>query len=274
MTYKSILLNVDIDGPIEPIAKVGIDLAKRFGARLIGCCAADAPLPVTMAPEGAELAAELWQQSKQEILRRCKDLQGQFDSLAGGTVVTEWRRAVDKPNHAVALNARAADLVLTTASQGVLTGDSYRAADPATVVLRAGRPVIVVAHGSEHLPARKIVVAWKDTREARRALADAMPLMLTANEVILATIDPRPTDWIEAGIKDAAGFLLHHGVKARTEVLKAVDAQGTLSDFVCSVKADLIVSGAYGHSRAREWVFGGMTRSLLDDVWLSRFMSS
>ena len=75
-------------------------------------------------------------------------------------------------------------------------------------------------------------------------------------------------------MKDAAGFLLHHGVRARTEVLKAKDEPAALSDFIRSVGADLIVSGAYGHSRLREWVFGGMTRSLLDDVWLSRFMSS
>ncbi|BCG82473.1 universal stress protein [Mesorhizobium sp. 113-3-3] len=274
MGYKSILLNVDIDGPIEPIAKAGIDLAKRFDARLIGCCAADAPLPVTMAPEGAELAAELWEQSKEEIRQRCKDLRSQFDGLAAGRVSTEWRGAVDNPNHSLAINARAADLILTNASQGVLTGNAYRVADPATAVLRAGRPVIVVAHGAQDVPARKIVVAWKDTREARRAMADAVPLMLGAKEVVLATIDPHPTDWLEESMKDAAGFLLHHGVRARTEVLKAKDEPAALSDFIRSVGADLIVSGAYGHSRLREWVFGGMTRSLLDDVWLSRFMSS
>lgn len=172
-------------------------------------------------------------------------------------MAAEWRGAVDNPNHALVINARKTGL-----------------ADPATVVLRAGRPVIIVAHGAVDLPARKIVVAWKDTRERRRALADAVPLMLTANEVILATIEPHPADWIEASIKDAAGFLRHHGVKARTEVLIADDEPDALSDFLCSAKADLIVSGAYGHSRVREWVFGGMTRSLPDEVWLNRFMSS
>ncbi len=59
MSYKSILLNLSIDGPIEPLTRIGVELAKRFDARLIGFCAADAPLPVTMAPEGAAIAAEL-----------------------------------------------------------------------------------------------------------------------------------------------------------------------------------------------------------------------
>ena len=60
MSYKSILLNVGIDGPIAPATRIAIDLARRSEARLIGFCAADAPLPVTMAPEGAAIAAEVW----------------------------------------------------------------------------------------------------------------------------------------------------------------------------------------------------------------------
>ncbi|TIP56442.1 MAG: universal stress protein, partial [Mesorhizobium sp.] len=64
-------------------------------------------------------------------------------------------------------------------------------------------------------------------------------------------------------------------IKARTEIIKTTDDESNrLVDFFASVKAELIVSGAYGHSRLREWVFGGVTRSLLDEVWLNRLMSS
>jgi nucleotide-binding universal stress UspA family protein len=274
MSYKSILLNVDIDGPIGPITKIAVDLAKRSGARLIGFCAADAPLPVTMAPEGAAIAAEVWQQLRDDIRKRFNDLHAEFDSLVASSVTTEWRDAIENPNHALAETSRIADLIIMSASQGASTGDSYRAADPGSLALRAGRPLLIVAGDAELLPTGRIVVAWKDTREARRAVADAVPLMALAKDVIVVTVDPEPGDRTRAGIKDVATFLAGHGIKARTEVLKADDESEKLIDFVSTANADLIVSGAYGHSRIREWVFGGVTRSLLDDTRLCRFMSS
>ncbi|TPL43238.1 universal stress protein [Mesorhizobium sp. B2-4-6] len=275
MSYRSILLNLGIDGSIEPLTRIGIDLAKRFDAKLIGFCAADAPLPVTMAPEGAAIAAEIWEQSKDEIRQRLGSIRSEFESLVAGAVKTDWRGTIENPDHAVARSSRLADLVVTTASQGASTGDSYRTADPGSLVLRAGRPILVVAHGAADLPARKIVVAWKDTREARRAVADALPLMAMASEVTIVAIDHNPDDWLSDSVNDAVSFLADHDIKARTEVIKTEDDDGNrLIDFLASVRAELVVSGAYGHSRVREWVFGGVTRSLLDEAWLHRLMSS
>jgi len=274
MSYKSMLLSLGIDGPIEPLTRVAIDLAKRFDARLIGFCAADAPLPVTMAPEGAAIAAELWEQSRDEIRQRLKDRREEFDSLVAGAVNSDWRDAIENPDHALVKSSRLADLIVTSAPQGAATGDSYRTADPGSLVMRAGRPVLVAAHGSASLPTGRVVVAWKDTREARRAVADAVPLMAAAHEVTIVAIDRDPDDWVRDGVKDVASFLAGHGIKARTEILKSDDDASRLIDFLASVNAELIVSGAYGHSRLREWVFGGVTRSLLDEVWLNRLMSS
>ncbi|RWA61976.1 universal stress protein [Mesorhizobium sp.] len=275
MSYKTILLNLCIDGSIDPLTRVAIDLAKRFDARLIGFCAADAPLPVTMAPEGAAVAAELWEQSRDEIRRQMKERRSEFDSLVAGAVKTDWRGSIENPDHALVRSSRLADLIVTSASQGASTGDSYRTADPGSLVLRAGRPVLVAAHGTADLPTGKVVIAWKDTREARRAVADAVPLMATANEVTIVAVDRRPDDWIKDGVKDVVSFLAGHGIKARTEVIKTDDDEANrLIDFLASINAELIVSGAYGHSRLREWVFGGVTRSLLNEVWLNRLMSS
>ncbi|MDX8535597.1 universal stress protein [Mesorhizobium sp. VK25A] len=275
MSYKSILLNLNIDGSIEPLTRIGVNLAKRFDARLIGFCAADAPLPVTMAPEGAAIAAEIWEQSRDEIRRRLSDLNGAFGDLVAGAVETDWHGAIENPDHALARGARRADLVVTSAPKGASTGDSYRTVDPGSLVLRAGRPVLVAADGAADLPARRIVVAWKDTREARRAVADAVPLMAMADEVTIVAVDRNPDDWIRDGVDDVASLLAGHGIKARTEVIKTDDDESNcLVDFFTSVSAELVVSGAYGHSRLREWVFGGVTRSLLDEVWLNRLMSS
>ncbi|AZO05447.1 MULTISPECIES: universal stress protein [unclassified Mesorhizobium] len=275
MSYKSILLNLNIDGPIEPVTRIGVNLAKRFDARLIGFCAADAPLPVTMAPEGAAIAADIWEQSRDEIRRRLTSLKGEFDGLVAGAVKTDWHGDIENPNHAVARRARMADIVVTSASQGASTGDSYRTVDPGSLVLRAGRPILVAAQGAMDLPARRIVVSWKDTREARRAVADAVPLMAMAEEVTIVAVDRNPDDWTRDSVKDVASFLAGHGIKARTEIIKTADDESNrLVDFFASMNAELIVSGAYGHSRLREWVFGGVTRSLLDEVWLNRLMSN
>jgi len=275
MSYRSILLNLGIDGSIEPLTRIGIDLAKRFDAKLIGFCTADAPLPVTTAPEGAAIAAELWEQSRNEIRQRLNDQHSKFNSLVVGTVKAEWRDTVENLDHALARASLLADLVVTGASLGASTGDGYRMADPGGLVLRAGRPVLVAARGAASLPLGQVVVAWKDTREARRAVADAVPLMAMANEVTVVAVDPNPGDWIGDGVKDVAAFLAGHGIKTRTEAIRTDDDEGSrLIDFLASVKAELVVSGAYGHSRVREWVLGGVTRSLLDEVWPNRLMSN
>lgn len=274
MSYKSILLNLGIDGSVEPLTRIGIELAERFDAKLIGFCAADAPMPVTMAPEGAAIAAEIWEQSRNEIRQRLNDRHSKFDELVVGTVKAEWRETVENPDHVLVRASLLADLVVTGASLGASTGDGYRMADPGSLVLRAGRPVLVAARGAASLPLGQVVVAWKDTREARRAVADAVPLMAIANEVTVVAVDTNPDDWIADGIKDVSSFLAGHGIKARTEILKSEEEGNRLIDFLASVKADLVVSGAYGHSRLREWVFGGVTRSLLDEVWLNRLMSN
>lgn len=273
MSYKSILLNVDLDSPIGPAVNLAVDLAKHFKARLVGFCAADAPLPVTMAPEGAAIAAEVWQQMRDDIQQRFKDLHAEFDGLVAGSVATEWRDALGNPSHALVATSRIADLIVTGAPQGASTGDSYRAVDPGNLALRAGRPLLI-ASGNAQAPTGRIVVAWKDTREARRAVADAVPLMAMATEVVVVTVASEPDHETSAGIKDVATFLAGHGVTARTEVLKSEDESARLADFLSAAGADLIVSGAYGHSRIREWVFGGVTRSLLDDIRLCRFMSN
>jgi nucleotide-binding universal stress UspA family protein len=273
MSYKTILVNLDIDGPVVPIVRLAAGLAVRFDATLVGFCAADAPLPMA-GPDGAGLAAEVWQQLREDVERRQKELHAEFDRIVAGSVATEWRQSLDSPTRALATASRLADLVVMRASRGASTGNAYRVADPGSVVLQAGRPMLVAAENAEQVSTKTVVIAWKDTREARRAVADAVPLLSTAHEVILVSIDPAPDEWIGAGIADVAAFLSRHGITPRTEMVAATNEGEKLAELVASCRADLIVSGAYGHSRLREWVFGGVTRALLDQAGLNRFMAS
>jgi len=273
MSYKSILVNLDIDGPIAPIVKAAADLAGRFQAKLIGLCAADAPI-VVAGPAGADLAAQAWMQMRDDIQSRFKHLHAEFGKLAAGKIVTEWREALDNPTRALAEAARAVDLIVMGAVEGAATGDAYRQADPGSVALQAGRPLLVVARDTEQVRARNVVVTWKDTREARRALADSLPLLKAAETVTVVTVSTEVDQRVRASLADVMAFLAVHGIEARPELIEGPDEHIALFEALDNIGADLIVSGAYGHSRLREWAFGGVTRSLLDETGRNRLLSS
>lgn len=275
MSCKTILVNLDIEGPVEPVIEAARDLAAHLQAMVIGLCAADARSPMITADGGTlALAVEVWQKERDEIKADFRKIRATFERLTAGLGNTEWREVLDSPTRALAGLSRAADLVVMRAASGAATGDSARAAAPSSVILQAGRPVLVMAHGRNRIPLDKVVVTWKDTREARRALADAVPLLAVAGEVIVVTAATVIEPWIRKGVADATAFLSRHGIRARAEVIKGADESARLLEFIADSGADLVVAGAYGHSRLREWVFGGVTRSLLDRTDIHRFLSS
>lgn len=240
MVYRSILVNLDIDRLAEPITQAAIELASRSGARLIGLCAAETPT------------------------ERAEEIRTTFLRLAANRVEAEWRGQVTTPTEAVVAAARIADLVLME------TGGR---ADPETVVLRAGRPLLVIGSGQDALPARKIVIGWKDTREARRAIADALPLLSVAYDVAVVSVSPEPTPAERQSLTDIVAYLARHNVKVRPQMIKSADETIGFLQFIDASAADIIVTDAYGHSRLREWAFGGITRLLLDENTRNRFLS-
>jgi nucleotide-binding universal stress UspA family protein len=125
----------------------------------------------------------------------------------------------------------------------------------------------------DRLTPKNVLVAWKSTTEAQRALADAVPFMKRAGTVVVAAVhegDRRPDS-----IDDAVTFLTHHGIAAKAEVIPAKGAavEDVILDFAQRTKADLIVAGAYGHSRVREWIFGGVTRALIQKATVPFLLS-
>ena len=122
--------------------------------------------------------------------------------------------------------------------------------------------MLVASDGQDHFLANKVLVGWKDTREARRAVADAIPLLQMAKEVRVITIDNDPTDETWNSLTDVTTLLSQHGVKAAADVFPEKSDGQTIADLANAMHADLVVSGAYGHSGLREWIFGGATRSL------------
>ncbi|RWN31490.1 universal stress protein [Mesorhizobium sp.] len=269
MSYKSIIVNVAVDAPPAPIVKVGVELAKRFGAHLIGLAAADVP-PLVATGDGMAYEGEIMQIQRTEIEKRLAELRGEFERLVPASITSEWRQAVVSPTRFLSVAARAADLIVTG---GGLGENVYRAVDVGSLALGTGRPVLVAASNVEHVLAKTVLVAWKDTREARRAIADALPFLARANEVIVATIDTDRSESARYSLADVAAYLENHGIMPQTELLTGEADGDHLLAFARSIHADLIVSGAYGHSRLREWAFGGVTRTLIEDNGINRFPS-
>lgn len=273
MSYKSILVNINIDGPVAPIVKAGLDLAQRFQATLTGFCAADVPMPVTF-PEGADLGMQIWEDMREETEKRIKTLRTEFEQLVADSVKTAWRGGLGNPTDGLVATSKLADVVVMAAPDGASSGNAYRVAEPAGAVLRAGRPLLIVANRAEQINTKKILIAWKDTREARRAVADSVPLLSRAKEVTVVTAASEIDSYIREGVKDVIAYLAAHHIEAKSELIESPDETDALFGFINEMGPDLVVSGAYGHSRLREWAFGGMTRSLLDEISLNRFVSN
>jgi nucleotide-binding universal stress UspA family protein len=176
---------------------------------------------------------------------------------------TEWRSELDFPTDLVAREARAADLVII--GNKPENPDPFRALDPGTLLLKAGRPVLVVPRNVSSLSPRHVAIAWKDVREARRAVLDALPFLQEAESVMIVEVVESGRDQTRPGIKDVGHYLARHGISTIAERWRPaeVSASDSLLRFIEDENINLIVTGAYGHSRLGEWAFGGVTRDLL-----------
>ena len=138
-------------------------------------------------------------------------------------------------------------------------------ASPADLVMASGLPVLLMADELRTIRAERVVIGWKNTREARRAVSDALPFLRRAGETHLVQVaDERELEAACADLDAAAGRLTRQGIAVHTHALTACpDVCEALETFAKSKGADLIVLGAYGHSRLRELVFGGVTQGFL-----------
>jgi nucleotide-binding universal stress UspA family protein len=226
-------------------------------------------------PSGFGQSAQVLALQEQATQKSLAAAEATFRAVVQQAGAAEWRGAFGFPAEHVARNARAADLVVIGGKPGF--DDDYLFLDPGELVLRAGRPALVVPPNLAEFPlGSPALVAWKDTREARRALADAVPLLCKASTVSVIGVcsdDERQSE--QAGLMDVAAFLRRHG--ANVEAVKAEpsdgDAAKTLLGLARRQDAGLLVLGAYGHSRLAEWVFGGVTRALLRDAPICCLMS-
>lgn len=264
MTYRTLLVHVQSEDAAAPRLACATALADELGAHLIGLGAETIPPLVFTDPYGV-MQSEWVAAVNEQIARDLEAAEARFHT-ARGDRDAEWRVLRDYPTVAMARTARAADLIV--AGGAPLDSDTSRTVDTAALVLTAGRPVLIAPPKPhpERLLGRNVVVAWKETRESRRAVADALPLLQRAKTVTVLEVcrkdDAGDAEFTTGEVVQA---LARHGVKAKAKVVAAPDERVPEEINICAqaADADLIVAGAYGHSRTRELVFGGVTRSLL-----------
>lgn len=263
MNYKSVMVGLALDRPNDACLRVAGDLAERFGAQVIGVAASDLRPPMYFA-EGA-VAQKLLDEEAAAVENRLAELEAEFRAaVAKRAAVVSWRSARALPVPYMLQQARAADIVVVGARAEVMV-DPCSAPDPSDLLMQLGRPLVVVPPATEWLDLRSVLVAWKDVGEARRAAFDALPILAAAKEVTIAEIpeqEGRRADAL-AHVADVAAWLQGHGVAANTVVPeKTGGVTGQIEDIAAHVGAGVVIAGAYGHSRLREWVLGGVTRHL------------
>lgn len=274
MDYKTVMVGLALDRPNDACLKVAGDLAERFGARVIGAAAADLRPPMYFS-EG-EFAQKLLDEEAAAIVKRLAELEAEFRaSIEKRAISVEWRSARALPVPHMLQQAKAADIIVVGARSETLV-DPSAAADPSDLVMQAGRPLIVVPPMVPWLDLRSVLIAWKDVREARRAVFDALPILAAAKEVTIAQIPEQSGHRAAAAsdVADVAAWLRGHGIAAHTVVPEST--AGTvdqLEKVAANVGAGVVVAGAYGHSRFREWVLSGVTRHLAMESRRCAFLS-
>jgi nucleotide-binding universal stress UspA family protein len=266
MSYKTILVHVNDTRRAEALLEPAVALASRFNAHLIGmhvyAAFPAAPISVPYAKEvlGSMVAAER---------KATEELAGIFARMtANRPFVSEWRAL--KVPHAdpaavVMDHGRAADLIM--AGQTDPSWDLSPLMDfPERLALESGRPVLVVPYVGRYPEiGRNVVIAWKPGRESARAVFDALPLLQNADKVQILEVKERgEADSALAPDTTIAASLARHGIKptVRSTIAADISVGDEILSRLADESADLLVLGAYGHSRFREFVFGGVTRHI------------
>jgi nucleotide-binding universal stress UspA family protein len=191
---------------------------------------------------------------------------------SGGCPSGEWHEATGDCMETIIDSARFHDLVVCAPP----AQDGGSRDELASILLGAGRPLLLACDTVPKNIIHTIVIAWKNTREAAHAVTAAMPILEKAKRVVVIAAnegDQEPLACVDCAER-LANYLRWHGIKteSRMIVLAGRDAPEAVLDSACEIHADLLVMGGYGHSRAREFIFGGFTRRVLGGAPLPVFL--
>ncbi len=284
MALKDILVHLDASPRSGVRLDVAADLAARHAAHLTAVFVIEQPPAAWFYgdPGGyvdARLIDEMMEKMRERAMIEASRTEQEFrERLRRDGIQGEWRLVDGNTAETVALHARYADLaILGQHNPDDTTIGTAAQVAPATL-LSSGRPVLVVPYvGAVTTLARTVLVGWKSSREAARAVNDALPLLRQAQSVTVLAINPKEGIGGDGDVPaaDIALHLARQGVKAAAAhtVAAEISEGDVLLNHADETGADLIVAGGYGHSRLREFTFGGVTRTLLTTMTVPVFLS-
>ncbi len=275
MAYKTILVHIDRGKRCATRVDVAIRLAIQHEAHLVAFYAlAPFVLPNYLI---AQVGQEVIETQENETVKEMARAEAAFSKQSSNAGLTgfEWRSALNDPVDTISMHARYADLVVI--GQRDPSDDSGTALDfPERMVLSAGRPVLILPNiGSFPIIGKRILIAWNESHEATRAVTDAIPLLRLADNVNVMAINPERVVHGSMPGAEIAHYLARHGVPAevKTDHVAEIDVGNEILTRAADFGADLIVMGGYGHSRLKEWVLGGATRTILESMTVPVLMS-
>lgn len=279
MTIKNILLHMDATERCGERLRLAGDFALRNDAHLTGLFVVAEPFYPVYA-DGAYFPQDMLDNLEREEQESCKKAERTFQEFVDAQGLHgEWRSEQGSLGEVVTRHARYADL--TIVGKGSMDDpkhypDPFLAED---IVMESGHPVLVVPNAG-HFDGfgKRVLVCWNASRESVRAINDAMPLLQSAEKVTVLVVNPdssKSGDHGDIPSADISLYLARHGVKAEAAAVKT--DQSDIGEIILSrafdADADLIVAGAYGHSRTREWILGGVTKTLLHETTVPALLS-
>ena len=277
MPFKTLLSVIGVDQSDRDL-QTAIGLCQEIGAHLsVLVVALAAPPPIG---EYAAVVSDAWLEEREADMNRLRETATKMTARLADTDVSadvdSTYSEIAWANDVIGRRARYADL--TVLGPDLLTGADLRNAALSGALFESAKPVLIVPEGRvPTLRPKRVLVAWGSRPEAVRAVREALDLLAAAEDVRVVLVDPQASDLgngPEPGA-DIATYLTRHGVKVSVDRLPSSgqSVATVLKQHATDMDADLIVMGGYGHSRLRERIFGGVTRSMLDEPVLPMLMA-
>jgi len=277
MSYKTLLVHVDTSSRVQARLDIALRIARRFDAHLTGLFATFVPDPREFFVMAGSAA---WFETHRKVLEEQRGAAERIfhAELRRAGVEGEWIAASQNGEQSVVRHSSYADLVILGQTDPDDPETYIADRFPETVVMASGRPVLVVPYAGRHdAVCSRALVAWDGSREAARAVHDAMPFLTRAERVTVLHVNtPGSPAPLATPVTDITLTLARHGVNVDFREM-ANDVDETCGDALLSLAAgdgyDLLVMGAYGHARWKERVLGGTTRTIFESATLPVLMS-
>ena len=264
MTYENLMVNLELGTDNHNLILVTGQLAERLNANVIGIVACT---PMQMPYGDGYINGDLMKEELDRAQAEMHVLEAEFrSSLRMISDRISWLSTAICPSIAdfVLSEACIADLLITKATDH-LESASSRHMNNGDVLMQLGRPMMLVPASCREIQLQTMMIAWKDTMESRRAIYDALPMLKMATTVILmeiTSLDEQDSVKVQHAI--VIEWLARHHIKASSlPIIASGNDEKKLKEIVTEMNVDLLIAGAYGHSRLLEWVAGGMTREIL-----------